>query len=123
MKKILLLLTFVCFLFAGNQSVFAQSTIEKQKTVIKNADDSVKKEASKVIGMLERQAKVTNAQKNDIYEVFAVVAKKKKNIESIENKAQKKAKLTKLEAYLNERLSQVLTSEQFALYKKKMKAY
>ena len=123
MKKSLLLLLFACFLFAGSQSTFAQSKLEQQKLTVKNADDSAKKEALKVINLLEREAKLDDTQKNNIYEIFVGVSKKKKNILGISDSAEQKAKLTKLQEYTNEQLQKTLTSEQFALYTKKMKAY
>ncbi|MDG5489958.1 hypothetical protein [Psychroserpens sp. SPM9] len=123
MKKSLLLLTFACFLFAGNQLSFAQKAVSKDNTTIKNTNDAAKNDALKVINLLKRETKVSSDQKNEIYEVFVVVNKKKSAIENITDAAEQKAKLTKLHEFTNEQLQKVLTSEQFALYTKKMTAH
>lgn len=120
MKKLLSILCFACFMFAGSQLSFAQSTIEQQKTTIKNADDSVKKNAQKVINALERGAKLDATQKNKVYDIFLAVDKKMKGIEAIEDASERKAKQTKLQDYVNQKLQQVLSKEQYELYMKKL---
>ncbi|MCK8480809.1 hypothetical protein [Psychroserpens algicola] len=122
MKKQLLILSFACFLFAGNKLSFAQSQMETQKHAIKNADDSVKKNAQKVINLLEREAKLDAAQKNKIYDIFVGVDKKMQGIDAIEDTSERKAKKEKMQAYIDQKLQQVLTKEQYALYTKKMAA-
>lgn len=107
-------------MFAGSQLSFAQSTIEQQKTTIKNADDSVKKNAQKVINALERGAKLDATQKNKVYDIFLAVDKKMKGIEAIEDASERKAKQTKLQDYVNQKLQQVLSKEQYELYMKKL---
>lgn len=123
MKKSILVFTFACFLCAGSQLAVAQNGAQEEKNIIKAENDYAKKEALKVINILKRETKVEATQINKIYEVFVAVNKKKRNIESISDAAEKKAKLTKLQTYTNEQLEQVMTSEQFALYTKKMRAY
>lgn len=120
MKKQLLLLSFACFLFAGSQLSFAQSTIEEQKTAIESADASVKKNAQKVIDALERSTKLDAAQKNKIYDIFVAVDKKMKGVDAIEDSAERKAKQSKMQDYINQKLQQVLTKEQYEMYMKKL---
>lgn len=120
MKKQLLLLSFACFLFAGSQLSFAQSTIEQEKTALESADASVKKNAQKVINALERSTKLDATQKNKIYDIFVAVDKKMKGIDAIEDSAERKAKQSKMQDYINQKLQQVLTKEQYDMYIKKL---
>nr|WP_321235946.1 hypothetical protein [uncultured Psychroserpens sp.] len=122
MKKTLLLLSFACFLLVGNQLSFAQSQLEQEKTVVKSADDSAKKNALKVINLLEREAKLDAKQKTKVYDIFVGVNKKMKGIEAIEDATERKAKEAKIQNYINQKLQMVLTEKQYALYSKKMTA-
>ncbi|SDR65947.1 hypothetical protein SAMN04515667_0070 [Formosa sp. Hel1_31_208] len=116
MKKQLLLLSFACFLFAGSQFSFAQSKMEKQKVAIENADSSVKKNAEKVINLLKRHTKLDEKQKTKIYDIFVAVDKKMKAIETIENTEERQAKQSKMQVYINSKLQQVLSPEQYKVY-------
>ncbi len=116
MKKHLLIAAFAFFLIGGSQMSFAQTKLENQKVAIENADSSVKKNAQKVINLLEREAKLDADQKTKVYDIFVAVDKKLKAIDTIEDAAEKKQKQTKMQAYINQKLQQVLTQEQYKLY-------
>lgn len=116
MKKHLLITAFAFFLVAGSQTAIAQTKLEKQKVAIENADSSVKKNAQKVINLLEREAKLDADQKTKVYDIFVAVDKKLRAIETIEDAGEKKQKQTKMQAYINQKLQQVLTQEQYKLY-------
>lgn len=116
MKKHLLITAFAFFLITGSQMSFAQTTLENQKVAVENAGSSVKKNAQKVINLLEREAKLDADQKTKVYDIFVAVDKKLKAIDTIEDAEEKKQKQTKMQAYINQKLQQVLTQEQYKLY-------
>ncbi|WP_298900192.1 hypothetical protein [uncultured Psychroserpens sp.] len=122
MKKQLLLLCFACFLFAGSQLSFAQTTIKKQNTAVSNADYSAEKSVQKLTNLLEREAKLDATQKEKLYDVFAAVEKKIKGIASIEDATERQAKKKKIRAYIDQKIKQVLTPAQYEIYKKKTAA-
>lgn len=99
---------------------FAQTKVEQQKLSVKNTASSVKKNAEKVINMLERSTKLNATQKTRIYDIFVAVEKKMDGINSIKDPAEKKAKKGKLQTYINQKLQHVLTNEQYDLYLKKI---
>lgn len=116
MKKHLLISAFAFLLIGGSQMLYAQTKLENQKVAIENADSSVKKNAQKVINLLEREAKLDADQKTKVYDIFVAVDKKLKAIDLIEDAQEKKKKQTKMQAYINQKLQQVLTQEQYKLY-------
>ncbi|WP_299274000.1 hypothetical protein [uncultured Psychroserpens sp.] len=122
MKKQLLLLCFACFLFAGSQLSFAQTTIKKQNTAVSNADYSAEKSVQTLTNLLEREAKLDATQKEKLYDVFAAVEKKIKGIASIEDATERQAKKKKIRAYIDQKIKQVLTPAQYEIYKKKTAA-
>ncbi|MCD2260673.1 hypothetical protein [Psychroserpens luteolus] len=122
MKKQLLLLCFACFLFAGSQLSFAQTTTKKQNTVITNSDYSAEKSAQKVINLLEREAKLDATQKEKLHDVFTAVEKKMNGIASIEDATERQAKKKKMRAYIDKKLQQIFTPAQYDIYKKKTAA-
>lgn len=95
---------------------FAQTQLETQNAAIENADASVKKNALKVINLLEREAKLDADQKTKVYDIFVAVDKKLRAIESIKDSEEQNQKKTKMQAYINQKLQQVLTQEQYKLY-------
>jgi len=123
MKKQLLILSLACFLCAGSQLSFAQTKTAKQTTAITNADESVKKNAQKVINLLEREAKLDASQKNKIYDIYSAVDKKMKGIAAIEDASEREAKEAKMQMYINKKLQDVFTKAQYTLYTKKMTAF
>ncbi|WP_298755151.1 hypothetical protein [uncultured Psychroserpens sp.] len=122
MKKQLLLLCFACFLFAGSQLSFAQTTTKKQNTAITNSDYSAEKSAQKVINLLEREAKLDATQKEKLHDVFTAVEKKMNGIASIEDATERQAKKKKMRAYIDKKLQQIFTPAQYDIYKKKTAA-
>ncbi|WP_298897441.1 hypothetical protein [uncultured Psychroserpens sp.] len=122
MKKQLLLLCFACFLFAGSQLSFAQTTTKKQNTAITNSDYSAEKSAQKVINLLEREAKLDATQKEKLHDVFTAVEKKMNGIASIEDATERQTKKKKMRAYIDKKLQQIFTPAQYDIYKKKTAA-
>lgn len=116
MKKQILLWGLACFLFAGSQMTFAQSKQEKQTITADNASDSVKKDAQNLINLFERDDKLSDKQKERVYIVFAAAEEKLKNIESMTDEKDKKMKKAKLQNFINDKLSGVLTKAQFKKY-------
>lgn len=123
MKKLTLILSFACFLIAGSQLSFAQTIVSQSQTAISDADASVKKNAQKVINMLERDAKLEASQKEKIYDVFVAVNKKMKGIEAIEDASEKASKKAKMQTYIDQKMKQILTKDQYTIYSKKMAAH
>ena len=119
MKKTLLLLTFACFLCAGNQLSFAQTTADQESLYAATAQSTPKENANKVINLLARSTKLNAEQKQKVLNVFESVDKKLKNIDALEDQSIKQAKQAKMQAYINQKLQQILTEEQYALYLKK----
>ena len=124
MKKHLLITAFAFFLFAGSQTTLAQTKLETNGATAQTMEVSAKKNAQNVINMLEREAKLDADQKTKVYDLFYGLEKKFQMIDVIEDPEEKKLKQTKMQAYVNQKLQQVLSQEQYKLYlKKTMKAY
>ncbi|MBR9913870.1 MAG: hypothetical protein GYB32_03430 [Algicola sp.] len=122
MKKQLLLLTFACFLFAGTQISFAQAKSKSQIESVNNDASSAKKNADKVIQMLERSAKLDAKQKAQVYDIYNAVDKKMQGIDAVKDPAERALKKEKMQNYINSKLKQVLSSEQYEIYMKKVSA-
>lgn len=120
MKKQILLLGLFCFLFAGSQVTFAQSKQEKQTIAAKSTNGSVKENAEKVIAIFERSDKLKDNQKQKIYQIFEAVEEKKSNIAGITDEKEKTMKTAKLQNFINTKLKDVLSNDQYKTYLKAM---
>ena len=118
MKK-LLLLSVACLLFAGSQLSFAQTKADSQ-TVSSNTtiQNFPKEKTNQIANMLERTNKLEADQKEKIYDIFASMEKKIKGIEAVKDASSKNAKRAKMNTYINSKLKNVLTEEQFKIYLK-----
>ncbi|MEH6535421.1 MAG: hypothetical protein V7719_03435 [Psychroserpens sp.] len=122
MKK-LLLLSVACFLFAGNQLSFAQTKTDSQ-TVSSNTtiQNSPKEKTNQIVNMLARTNKLEADQKEKIYNIFSSMERKMNGIDSVKDPADKAIKKEKMQTYINLKLKQVLSIEQYDIYIKKTSA-
>lgn len=116
MKKHLLILAAGLFLALGSQTTYAQTKLETKSAKAQQLESSAKKKAQNVINLLEREAKLDADQKTKVFDIFMAVDKKLNMIESIEDAEEKKLKQAKMQAYINQKLQQVMTQEQYKLY-------
>jgi hypothetical protein len=117
--KRLLLLSIACFIFAGSQLSFAQTKADSQTLSPSTTIISTPKEkTNQIANMLERTNKLEAGQKEKIYEIFASMEKKMKGIEAVKDASSKNAKRAKMNEYINGKLKNVLTEEQFNIYLK-----
>nr|WP_321243658.1 hypothetical protein [uncultured Psychroserpens sp.] len=118
MKKFILL-SVACFLFAGSQLSFAQTKADSQ-TVSSNTtiENSSKEKTNQIVNILARTNKLNADQIEKVYDIFVSMEKKIKGIESVKDASSKNAKRAKMNAYINSKLKNVLTEEQFKIYLK-----
>ena len=118
MKKIILL-SVACFLFAGSQLSFAQTKADSQ-TLSSNTtiENSSKEKTNQIVNILARTNKLNADQIEKVYDIFVSMEKKNKGIESVKDASSKNAKRAKMNAYINSKLKNVLTEEQFKIYLK-----
>lgn len=116
MKKQILLLGLVCFLFAGIQFASAQSKQQNQTIAVQSTNGTVKENAEKVIAIFERTDKLKDSQKQKIYQVFEAVQEKKQNIAAIQDEKEKQLKTEKLQNFINTKLQDIFTNAQYKTY-------
>jgi enoyl-[acyl-carrier-protein] reductase (NADH) len=118
MKK-LLLLSVACFLFAGIQMSYAQTTSDSQSLIANTTvQNSAKEKTNDIVNMFERTKKLDADQKEKIYDIFVSVDKKIKGVDAITDSSMKSAKKAKLQDYINKKLEKVLTEAQYKEYLK-----
>ena len=123
MKKILLL-SLVCFVFAGSQISFAQNEANFQTATTSSvAQMTPKEKTNKIVNLLERTNKLDADQKQKVFDIFASVDKKMKGIDAIADDSQKIEKRAKMLTYINTKLKAVLTTSQYDTYLKNTAAY
>lgn len=104
-----------CFLFLGSQVSFAQSKQEKKPLVATSAQ-STELSAEKVIGIFERGSQLNDSQKNKVKYIFEAVEEKRKGIATIEDDKARQKKTALLQNYINTKLMDVLTDQQYKTY-------
>ncbi|MFT5847449.1 hypothetical protein [Psychroserpens sp.] len=116
MKKILLL-SVACLLFAGSQLSFAQTELNSQLAPSSTTmQDFAKEKTNQIVNILARTNKLEVGQQKKVYTLFASVEKKMNGIEAIEDASKKNAKRAKMQEYINSKLKNILTEQQFKTY-------
>ncbi len=116
MRKQIFLMGLACFLFLGSQVSFAQSKQEKKPLVAKTTVQSTELNAEKVIGIFERGSQLNDSQKNKVHSIFEAVEEKRKGIATVEDDKERQRKTALLQNYINTKLMDVLTDQQYKTY-------
>ena len=114
MKKNILLIATALFLFAGNQSVTAQTKIKKE--VQSSSAEKIEVTAKEKTTSLIRSLSLTKDQQDQVYKLFRKVEGKMSSTSNVKDAKEKEAIQTKMDKYVMASMKRILKEEQFKKY-------
>ncbi|WCO02197.1 hypothetical protein [Psychroserpens ponticola] len=116
MKKQLFLLALGCCAFIGAQSLHAQTPSMSSTNAIIQQDMSAETQAKKVVALFTRTDALSKSQEGKIYKLYESFDKKITNVNGISDAKEKTAKQAKIKHYIEYKMKEILTEEQYAKF-------
>jgi hypothetical protein len=116
MKKNILFIATVLFVFLGNQSVSAQAKMKKE--VQSTSAEKVQVLAKEKTNNLVRPLSLNKDQQNQVYTLFRNVEDKIGSSSSITDAKEQEAMQTKIDKHVSSKMKEILNEEQFQKYLK-----